>query len=178
MTSEGRVLVVCASRREPSRTRALASRLAEHAAGSDREVSMLDLGETTVEPFDGRPLEDYGAETVGAVEALLAADTLLFATPIYFAGYAGGLKDLIDHLPYERFSEDARSAGIVATGRDKRHQHVPDAQLRATLVYLGVDVATPTAFATEAAFDAFTLVDDDVDERLQTVAEAALALRE
>lgn len=178
MTGDTQVLVVCASRREPSRTRALATRLAEYAEGSGREVSTLDLGETTVEPFDGRPLDEYGAETVAAVEALLDAEVLLLATPIYFAGYAGGLKDLIDHLPYERFSEDDRSAGIVATGRDERHQHVPDSQLRATLVYLGVDVATPTAFATEAAFDEFTLADENVDERLHTVAEAALALGE
>jgi FMN reductase len=175
MTGE-RALVVCGSRRRPSRTRALAERLRDHATEASLDVDALDLGETAVQPFDGRDFEEYDDETTEAVEAVLDADVLLLATPIYFAGYAGGLKDLIDHLPYERFSEDDRSAGIVATGRDERHSHVPDAQLRATLVYLGVDVATPTAFATEDDFDGFDLVSTSVDERLGTVVGAAAAL--
>lgn len=171
-----RALVVCGSRRQPSRTRALAERVADHAAAAGLAVRTLDLAEIPLEPFDGRDLNAYDDRTRQAVESVVAADVLLVGTPIYFAGYAGGLKDLLDHLPYERFAEDRRAAGLFATGRDERHRLVPDSQLRATLVYLGVDVATPTAFATEADFEEFDLAADAVDDRLRTVVEATAAL--
>lgn len=151
------VLVVCGSPRNPSRTRALAERATAAVRDRGPEPALLDLGETTLEAFDGREHGAYGHRTTDAVEQVLAADTLLVASPVYFGGMPGALKTLIDHLPYERFAERDRAAGLLLTGRDRRHQHVLESQLRSTLVYLGVDVATPSVFLGESGFDGFEL---------------------
>lgn len=138
---------------------------------------MLDLGETAIETFDGRDHGAYDEPTTEAVEQILAADALLLASPVYFGGMPGALKTLIDHIPYERFAEQDRVAGLLMTGRDRRHQHVLEAQLRSTLVYLGVDVATPSVFLAEDGFDGFDIA-TDVEPYLGETVEAMLALAE
>ena len=167
------LLVVCGSRREPSRTRTLATRAADVAAArADVDVETLDLRGYDIPGFDGRDEDDYDDVTTEAVSRMLDADAYVVASPVYFGGMPGALKNLIDHLPYERFAERDRAAGLVMTGRDRRHQGVLERQLRSTLVYLGVHVATASVFATEAAFDDFALATEDVDPYLEaTVAE-------
>lgn len=165
---------MCGSRREPSRTRALTDRLARYASAHD--PTTLDLREYDLPVFDGRDPAEFDASTREAVEALVAADVLLLASPVYFAGYSGALKNLFDHTPYERFGGTRRAAGLVMCGRDERHRFVLDAQLRPLLVYLGVDVATRGVFATEADFDGFVLDSLEVDERLEGLVEDAVSL--
>ncbi|MEF8857163.1 MAG: NAD(P)H-dependent oxidoreductase, partial [Haloplanus sp.] len=148
------LLVVCGSRREPSRTRTLARRAATLAA-AEADLETLDLREYPMEQFDGRDDGDYDDVTTEAVSRVLYADAYVVASPVYFGGMPGALKNLLDHLPYERVTERDRAAGLVMTGRDRRHQSVLDRQLRSTLVYLGVDVATTSVFATEADFDEY-----------------------
>lgn len=166
------LLVVCGSRREPSRTRALTDAVADHARDAGFAVDTLDLRETTMELFDGRDPADYDDQTRAAVERFLEAERYVVASPVYFGGISGALKNLLDHIPYEEFKGPSRTAGLVMAGRDRRHEHVLDAHLRSTLVYLGVDVPTTSVFATEAAFDGATLVDRDVRDRLGRLVDA------
>lgn len=174
----GELLIVCGSRREPSRTRSLTDAVADHARDRGIGVERLDLRDQEMELFDGREPAAYDAATREAVESLLEAETYVIASPVYFGGLSGALKNLIDHVPYEEFRERPRTAGLVMTGRDRRHEHVLDTQLRATLVYLGVDVATTSVFATEAAFDGHTLTDDETRRRLGTLVEAVQSLHD
>lgn len=166
--------IVCGSRRSPSRTRTLCARLAAHAA--DYDPAVLDLGEHDLATFDGRDPAEYGEAARTAVEALLSADVLLVASPVYFTGYSGALKNLFDHVPYERFAGARRAAGLLMCGRDERHRFALDVQLRPLLVYLGVDVATRGVFATEADFDGFDLRDDELDRRLDRLVDDAVSL--
>lgn len=174
----GDLLVVCGSRRKPSRTRALAEAAADRAQEAGYSVETLDLREQPMELFDGREPEAYDASTREAVEMFLNAEQYVIASPVYFGGISGALKNLIDHIPYEEFQETPRTAGLVMTGRDRRHEHVLDTQLRATMVYLGVDVATTSVFATEDDFEVFTLIDSSVQDRLARVVEETNALHE
>lgn len=174
----GDLLVICGSRRDPSRTRALAETAADHARETGCSVELLDLRAQPMELFDGRELEAYDEPTQEAVETFLDAKQYVIASPVYFGGISGALKNLIDHIPYEEFQEASRTAGLVMTGRDKRHKHILDAQLRSTMVYLGVDVPTTSVFATEAHFDEFTLTDSSVQDRLATLVDETRDLHE
>lgn len=171
------LLVICGSRREPSRTRELARVTAELCDRMGLSAEVLDLREYPMELFDGRPAGEYDESTNEAVAKLLEAEAYIVASPIYYGGISGALKNLIDHIPYETFQEKSRSAGVLATGRDTRHQLVIDTQLRATLVYLGVDVATTSAFATEADFDEFALDSRSVETYIESVIAETVALQ-
>lgn len=177
MNEEPSLLVVCGSRRTPSRTRELTRVTAELGDEMGLSVSLLDLREYPMELFDGRAAGEYDDVTNEAVAELLEAEMYVVASPIYYAGISGALKNLIDHIPYETFREKSRSAGLLATGRDTRHQLAVDTQLRATLVYLGVDVATTSAFATEADFDEFTLDSQRVETYIESVLTETVALQ-
>ena len=177
MSQTPTALVVCGSRREPSRTRELTRVAAEIARETGLSVETLDLREYPMALFDGRDTEAYDDTTNEAIAELLGAEIYFIASPIYFGGISGALKNLFDHIPYERFQERPRAAGLLATGRDDRHRLVVDTQLRATLVYLGVDVATTSVFATEADFEGFTLRNEAVRPYVETMIEETIALR-
>jgi NAD(P)H-dependent FMN reductase len=170
------LLVVCGSRRDPSRTRALADHVAEYAREIGIEVKTLDLREHPMELFDGRELSAYDDPTQHAVESFLDAKRYVIASPVYFGGLSGTLKNLIDHIPYETFQKSSRTAGLVMNGRDERHRHVLDSQLRATMVYLGVDVPTTSVFATEADFDEWRLTTPAVRDQIETLVDDTRAL--
>lgn len=174
----GDLLVVCGSRREPSRTRTLAEAAADHAQDAGLSVEMLDLREYPMELFDDREPAASDEPTRKAVKTFLDTEQYVIASPVYFGGISGALKNLIDHVPYEEFQDASRTAGLVMTGRDRRHEHVLDTQLRATMVYLGVDVPTTSVFATEAAFDGFTLTNSSTQDRLARLVEETRSLHE
>lgn len=174
----GDMLVVCGSRRDPSRTRTLTEHVVEYGREAGLSVDTLDLREYPLELFDGRHPDEYDETTRKAVRTLLDAHVYVITSPVYFGGISGSLKNLIDHIPYEAFQEATRTAGLVMTGRDRRHEHVLDAQLRSTMVYLGVDVATPSVFATETDFDEFTLTSSSTKERLEALVSETKSLYE
>lgn len=172
------VLVVCGSRRDPSRTRTLTERVSECILDAGMGVDHLDLREQTMELFDGRERAEYDATTRNAVEQFLDANRYVIASPVYFGGMSGALKNLVDHVPYEEFQQTPRTAALVMTGRDSRHRYVLESQLRSTMVYLGVDVPTVSVFATEADFDEFTLTSPAVAARLEALVTDLRALSE
>lgn len=172
------LLVVCGSRRSPSRTRTLTEHAAEQARDAGLSVETLDLREHPMELFDDRDPSAYDDTTQAAIETVLDAERYVVASPVYFGGISGALKNLIDHLPYESFKEGPRTAGLVMTGRDRRHEHVLDAHLRSTMVYLGVDVPTTSVFATEDDFEEFTLTNESVADRLGVLVDDVVALHD
>ena len=140
------------------------------------DTALLDLREYPMELFDGREYGEYDEVTTEAMRKLLDAELYAITSPVYFGGIPGALKNLIDHIPYETFRERPRTAGLIATGRDNRHQLVLDTQLRSTLVYLGVDVATTATYVTEADFDEFELDSPPVEARIETTVTETVAL--
>lgn len=174
------LLIICGSRREPSRTRSLLRYAEERAIERGLDPTFLDLREHEMALFDGRDPDEYDATTREAVDQFVAADAYLIGSPVYFSGYSGALKNLFDHTPYQEYTEKRRAAGLVVDGRDARHQLVLDAQLRPLLVYLGVDVATDGVFATEADFggDGFDLESEEVERRLDVLVDDTVELWE
>lgn len=176
MDSTPTVCIISGSNRRHSRTLTLANEAKRIAEDQTPNTELLDLRELDVEFFDDRPIEDYNPDTRGAIQSVLAADVLVFCSPVYFGGISGGIKNLIDLLPYEEFAATHRSAGMIMTGRDTRHQALLDVELRATLVYLGLPVANTGVFATEDDFTDYTLSNESLRNWIQTMVTEAIDL--
>lgn len=176
MASDTEVLVISGSSRAQSRTRTLAHETERIANDYSVATEVLDLGENEMEFFDGRVLEDYNTDTQRAIRAVLDADILVWCSPVYFSGISGGMKNLIDLIPYEEFASSSRSAGMIMAGRDNRHQALLDVQLRTILVYLGVRVANTGVFATEEDFHEFSLTNDSLRAWIDQMLSEAIDL--
>lgn len=176
MTGNHELTIVSGSPRIPSRTRALADRARHFCESQDMSVTLLDLGERRLELFDGRDFEDYNRITRETVTDFIEGRCILIASPVYFAGISGSLKNLFDLIPYDRFQGPHRAAGMLMTGRDRRHQLVLDTHLRPTLVYLGFAVASTSVFAVEDDFRDFGLTANHLDEWIETTIAETVAL--
>lgn len=176
MDSTPAICIISGSNRRQSRTLTLANEAKRIAENHTSHTEVLDLRELDVEFFDDRPIEDYNSDTRGAIQSVLAADVLVFCSPVYFGGISGGIKNLIELLPYEEFTTTHQSAGMIMTGRDNRHQALLDVELRATLVYLGLPVANTGVFATEDDFTEYTLSNESLRDWIQTMVSETIDL--
>jgi multimeric flavodoxin WrbA len=90
--SLARVLAVLGSARADSHTAALLD-----AVLAGRVVTRIDLRTLDVRPYEyDAPIERD--DFAGVVEAMLAHDVILFATPVYWYAMSGRMKTLFDRL--------------------------------------------------------------------------------
>ncbi|WP_079709030.1 NADPH-dependent FMN reductase [Paraliobacillus ryukyuensis] len=144
---------------------------------SNLKTELIDLRDVEVEFARGEPLAFYNDDTFDVVNKLLAADILVFGTPIYQASISGALKNLLDHLPVDAFKR--KITGIVATGSIDRHALVPDYHLKPVLVYLKGTVPSTTVFVENSAFsDVNEILDERVVERMDQLAQEMLQLQQ
>lgn len=126
------VVVVSGNPRAGSRTSTLAVAVGTALAGGPPTViEVAELGAGLLVPGDG--------PTAAAVETLLAADTLVVATPTYKGSYTGVLKVLLDQLP-ARALAGKRAVPVVTAGVAPQAA-AAEALLRQLLTELGADVA-------------------------------------
>lgn len=82
------------------------------------EVTLVDLGEWRLPPFDNSPEVEKENPTVQRLRACVrSADALLLATPVYHDSYSGLLKNALDLLYYDELSE--KIAALMAVGGGK-----------------------------------------------------------
>lgn len=113
-------------------------------------VQLLDLAEQRIAFADGRPPEQLGDDTAAAVNAISAARTVLFASPVYRASLTGALKNLLDHVPVEGLA--GKPCGIVAMGATHHHYLGVDRHLRDVLNWFGALTAPTSVYLTAADF--------------------------
>lgn len=143
---------------------------------SDIQVELVDLKEYDVEFVKGTPLSYYNDDTIKVVNTILAADVLLFGTPIYQASITGALKNLLDHLPIDAFK--SKVTGMITTGGTEKHFLVPEYQLKPILTYLKGTVPTGNVFIHNDQFDEDNeIIDVDVQQRIKKLAEELVLLK-
>lgn len=143
---------------------------------SDIQVELVDLKEYDVEFVKGTPLSYYNDDTIKVVNTILAADVLLFGTPIYQASITGALKNLLDHLPIDAFK--SKVTGMITTGGTEKHFLVPEYQLKPILTYLKGTVPTGNVFIHNDQFDEDNeIIDVDVKQRIKKLAEELVLLK-
>ena len=89
------------------------------------ETELLDLRELKLPMYEpGRPLDDYGPEVRGFVEALRGADALILSTAAYHGTLAGVTKNALDFTQFlardERPYLDGRVVGLISTAGGER----------------------------------------------------------
>ena len=144
---------------------------------SSVQTELIDLRDYEIEFVIGAPLADYNEDTWNVVQKILAADFLVFGTPIYQASISGALKNLFDHLP--EYALKHKVTGMVATGWSNKHFLVLEYHLRSILSYFKGLVPSGNVFIHNDSFDIETdeFTDARVSERIQKLAEEMVYLQ-
>jgi FMN reductase len=143
-----RLAVVLGSVTAPGRLhRALSAALESPLPGAD--LTLLDLADLRL-GFVGAAV-DGEDETEVAVEAIAAADAVVFATPVYRGSMTGALKNLFDATPVGAL--ERKPVGLVAMGASQHHYLGADRHLRDVLSFFGALVAPVSVYLTSADFE-------------------------
>jgi FMN reductase len=151
-------VVVVGAATKPGRLAKAMAYLAERAGKAADSVQVVDLSQAGVEICDGRPLEQYGADTQAAVAAIQAADAVVFGSPVYRATYPGVLKNLLDHLPVQALRD--KPVGIVAMAAGNHHYLGVDSQMRFVLAWFGALTLPNSVYLTNGDFEDGELTSD------------------
>jgi FMN reductase len=143
------VLVLTGSPSRVSRTSALARHLADALAGEGHDVRVLDLRTLPAAALLAADTSD--PQIREAVEAVVEADGVVVATPIYKAAYSGLLKVFLDLLPQRGLR--GKVVLPVATGGTLAHVLAIDYALRPVLVSLGAEHVTTGRFVLDQHLD-------------------------
>ena len=179
-TNSANIVVICGSRREPSRVRALMGYVGEVLESKNLEYENIDLGSIELPVFRSKDQNEWNEVAKETVKKYLDADIYFIGSPVYFLGISGALKNLIDHTPWQEFKKKKRVAGIVMSGRNRQHNLIIDSQLRPVFVYLGVEVANTSVFAVEPDFggEGFDLESPEVKNRIEEMVQETIGLSE
>lgn len=149
-----RVVVVSAGVSDPSSTRLLADRAVQRVAtlaqGNDREVEItsIDLRELLPELPQALSSQLLGPKFTRAVEALVNADGIIAAAPVYKAGASGLFTSFFQVLDNDLLI--GKPVILAATAGTARHALVVDNEMRALFAYLrALPVPTGLFAATE-----------------------------
>jgi NAD(P)H-dependent FMN reductase len=104
------LVAISGNRRNPSFTRAALQLAADGAAGALAEVTLVDLEQWRLSPFE-EGTTDAAANQLRAL--VRQADGLILATPVYHESYSGVLKVALDLLDREL---DQKPAALIAVG--------------------------------------------------------------
>ncbi|WP_149202026.1 NADPH-dependent FMN reductase [Actinotalea subterranea] len=167
-----RILVLTGSPSPRSRTSALARHVGDELAAEGHVVGTLALRELPAAALLAADTAEPGI--ADAVRAVVAADALIVATPIYKASYSGLLKVFLDLLPQSALQ--GKAVLPLATGGTVAHLLAIDYSLRPVLVSLGARHITTGRFVLDTHIDHTTggpvLVDDTARECVTRTADA------
>jgi FMN reductase len=153
---------------------------AARAAG-DVEASVLLLSEDLDTP-DGRRAEERTGVTREMLDAVEAADMVVFGTPTHRATFSVAVKQCLDLVPRGTYDGDtaplrAKPVAVVATGALPHHFLAPDALVGILVGFFAAWVVPPAIYASGGDFDdAGELVSPSVLEAAATAGTALVAL--
>ena len=142
------------------------------------EYEIIDVRDIEIPLFEGKDPSEWDEETRNVMDRYIDADVYFIGSPVYFSGYSGSLKNLIDYTPWKKFQEKKRVAGIVMSGRTRQHSLVIDSQLRPILIYLGISVSNKSVFSIESDFieGGFELENHEVKNRIEEMVKETIEL--
>jgi FMN reductase len=176
MAEPARLLMLVGAATPPGRLAAAIAATADmlRKDAADIDVDIMNLASTTVEVCDGRPFEQYGTATRGAVGRIAASAAVLIAAPVYRASFPGVLKNLLDIAPVEALQ--AKPVGVVAMGGSAHHYLAVDTQLRQVLAWFGALMAPTSVYLTAADFRDGELTSQPARDDLAALGNTLVAL--
>ena len=147
-----RLLVVLGSVTEPGRLRRALDEAVERTVGADwLDAELVDLAEHRLDPVGGAVAAAGEDDAAALVEAVAAADAVVFATPVYRASMTGTLKNFLDAVPPAALA--SKPTGIVAMGAQDHHFLGAERHLRDVLAFFGALVAPVPVYLSSADFE-------------------------
>jgi len=143
------VVVISSSPSRISRTAALARHVSDELVREGHAVAEISLRD--LPPRALLTADTADPDVAAAVRAVIAADALVIATPIYKASYSGLLKVFLDLLPQSAL--DRKVVLPLATGGTIAHLLAIDYSLRPVLVSLGAQHITAGRFVLDTHID-------------------------
>jgi len=143
-------LLVLGSAQPPGRLRLALVEAVERARGGGEEIDLLDLAEKRLGFADGRDPSELSDDTAAVLDAISAAEPLIFATPVYRGSMTAALKNLFDQLPVPALA--GKVVGLVAMGGSDHHFLGADRHLRDVLTFFGALVLPVSVYLSSADF--------------------------
>ena len=176
------LVVVSAGLSQPSSTRLLADRLSAavdrhlREAGIEPRIEVIELRDQAKDLVNNLLAGFPSPGLQAALDAVLTADGLIAATPIFSASYSGLFKLFFDLV--ERDALAGTPVLIAATGGTARHSLALEHGMRPLFAYLNAAVvATAVYAATEDWGGGGVMADGSLVERIDRAAlELALAM--
>jgi NAD(P)H-dependent FMN reductase len=161
-----RVVAVCGSLREQSRTRQALEVALKGASATGAETELIDLRE-----FD-LPLLDADCDVQGDSEQLTdridAADAILLGTPMYHGSYSSIIKTALDYCGFEEFEN--KTVGLLAVSGGSfpvaALEHLRSVCRALNAWVLPHQAAVPNA---GSALEDGEFVDETLEERVRTL---------
>ena len=147
-----RIVGLAGSLSKPSRTRALVEAAVERAV--ERywlEGEVFDLLSFAPSLGSAARLADLDPTARASVDALVEADALVLASPVYKGSYCGLFKHLLDLL--DPLSLMGKPILLGATGGGQRHALVIEHQLRPLLGFFEAQTLATGIYAADADFE-------------------------
>jgi FMN reductase len=147
-----RATVVVGNPKLESRTRAAGVAVVSAVLGGEAEVEVIELGALAGKLFG------WGDPAVAAAKAtVLAADLVVFASPVYKASYTGLLKAFIDQFGRDELG--ALATVPLMVGASMAHSLAVETQLRPVLVEIGACCPTRGLYVLESEVAELDLTD-------------------
>lgn len=138
------------------------------------ETSILDLADYDMQFSDGRNYLDYDGDTGHVTKELMEADAIIIGMPIFQASLPGALKNVFDLLPVDAFRD--KTVSMLVTAGSAKHYLVADLQLKPILSYMKAQIVQTYVFIEEKDFHQKEIINTDVLDRLDRLAEDTVVL--
>ncbi|WP_252314808.1 NADPH-dependent FMN reductase [Sinobaca sp. H24] len=138
------------------------------------ETSILDLADYDMQFSDGRNYLDYNGDTGHVTKELMEADAIIIGMPIFQASLPGALKNVFDLLPVDAFRD--KTVSMLVTAGSAKHYLVADLQLKPILSYMKAQIVQTYVFIEEKDFHQKEIINTDVLDRLDRLAEDTVLL--
>ncbi|MBC2836851.1 NAD(P)H-dependent oxidoreductase [Paragemmobacter straminiformis] len=135
----------------PSKTKSLVRVALDAAAGRlDARTQLFELADFGDDLGRARRLSDLSDRAQAHVQALLSADALIVATPVYKASYPGLFKHLIDLIDPAALLR--KPVLIAATGGGEKHALAVEHQLRPLFAFFEARVLSTAVHVSDRDF--------------------------
>ena len=135
----------------------------------EAEVTLLDPRNLNLVFSDGRDFREYEGDTRLVAETIMAADALIFGTPVYQAGISGALKNVLDLLPARALADKVTTA--VITAGSPHHFLIADYQLKPILAFMKATLLPATLFVESKDIIDHQIVTDEIKTRVKRLAQ-------
>jgi NAD(P)H-dependent FMN reductase len=161
-----RVVAVCGSLREQSRTRQALEVALDGAAAARADTELLDLREFDLPLFDAD--HDVQGDSERLIARIDAADSILLGTPMYHGSYSSVIKTALDYCGFDEFEN--KTVGLLAVSGGSfpvtALEHLRSACRALNAWVLPHQAAVPNA---GSAFEDGEFVDENLEQRVRTL---------